>query len=174
MLVRLVYRVTLWSLLATTVALIGCGYVSTSDYLNHIKTVSILPVKIEDPDFLMDESGNPRDEIIREAMIERFKQKWRDGNDAQLDITISDYDLTPIDYDVNNQPTRFRMLLEIRYEFTDRVRNRVIDSKDNYLQIHDFYIVADLGEPPETREEAQSKLIQELVDDFYSSLAEQW
>jgi hypothetical protein len=152
----------------------GCGYVSTSDYLNHIKTVTILPVKVEDPDFMMDASGNPRDETIREALIQRFNQKWRDGGDSQLDLIIRDYDHRPIEYNVNNQPERFRMLLELEYEFVDRVRNKVIDSKDNYVQIHDYYIVADRGEPPETREEAQAKLIQELVDDLYSSLAEQW
>ena len=153
---------------------VGCGYVSTSDYLNHIKTIAVLPVKIEDPDFMMDTSGNPHDEIIREALIQRFNQKWRDGNDAQLDLTIEDYDLKPLQYDANNQPEQFRMSLVITYEFMDRVRNKVIDRRDDYVQNHDFYIVSGRGEPPENREEAQSRLIQELVDDFYSTLAEQW
>ncbi len=152
----------------------GCGYVSTSDYLNHIKTIAISPIEIQDPDFTFDSSGNPYDEVIRNALIDRFNQKWRDGNDSQLDVIILDYHLEPFRYDANNQPEQFRMSLEIEYEFTDRVQNKIIDRRDNYLQIHDFYVVSGQGEPPETREEAESRLIQELVDDFYSTLAEQW
>lgn len=153
---------------------LGCGYVSTSDYLNHIKTITISPIEIQDPDFTFDASGNPYDEVIRNALIDRFNQKWRDGNDAQLDVIILDYYLEPYRYDANNQPEQFRMSLEIEYEFRDRNQNKVIDRRDNYLQIHDFYVVSGQGEPPETREEAQQRLIQELVDDFYSTLAEQW
>ena len=147
---------------------------STSDYLNHIKTITISPIEIQDPDFTFDASGNPYDEVIRNALIDRFNQKWRDGNDAQLDVIILDYYLEPYRYDANNQPEQFRMSLEIEYEFRDRNQNKVIDRRDNYLQIHDFYVVSGQGEPPETREEAQQRLIQELVDDFYSTLAEQW
>ena len=152
----------------------GCGYVSTSDYLSHIKTIAISPIEIQDPDFTFDTAGNPHDEVIREALITRFNQKWRDGNDSQLDVIILDYDLRPYSYDANNQPEQFRMSLEIEYEFRDRVQNKIIDRRDNYFQIHDFYVVQGQGEPPETREEAQRRLIQELVDDFYSTLAEQW
>ena len=152
----------------------GCGYVSTSDYLNHIETITISPIEIQDPDFTFDTAGNPHDEVIREALIERFNRKWRDGNDSQLDMIILDYDLRPYRYDANNQPEQFRMSLEIEYEFRDRVQNKIIDQRDNYFQIHDFYVVQGQGEPPETREEAQKRLIQELVDDFYSTLAEQW
>ena len=152
----------------------GCGYVSTSDYLNHIKTITISPIEIQDPDFTFDVSNNPHDEIIREALINRFNQKWRDGSDARLDIIILDYDLRPYSYDANNQPEQFRMSLEIEYEFRDQKQNKIIDRRDNYVQIHDFYVVQGLGEPPETLEEAQKRLVDELVDDFYSTLAEQW
>ena len=152
----------------------GCGYVSTSDYLSHIKTITISPIEIQDPDFTFDTAGNPHDEVIREALINRFNQKWRDGSDSQLDVIILDYDLRPYSYDANNQPEQLRMSLEIEYEFRDRVQNKIIDRRDSYVQIHDFYIVQGLGEPPETRAEAQKRLIEELVDDFYSTLAEQW
>ena len=153
---------------------LGCGYVSTSDYLNHIKTITISPIEIQDPDFTFDTGGNPHDEIIRTALTNRFNQKWRDGSDARLDIIILDYDLRPYSYDANNQPEQFRMSLEIEYEFRDQKQNKIIDRRDNYVQIHDFYVVQGLGEPPETLEEAQKRLVDELVDDFYSTLAEQW
>ena len=152
----------------------GCGYVSTSDYLSHIKTITISPIEIQDPDFTFDTANNPHDQIIRKALTDRFNQKWRDGNDARLDIIILDYDLRPYSYDANNQPEQFRMSLEIEYEFRDQKQNKIIDRRDNYVQIHDFYVVQGLGEPPETLEEAQKRLVDELVDDFYSTLAEQW
>ena len=152
----------------------GCGYVSTSDYLSHIKTITISPIEIQDPDFTFDSAGNAHDEVVRNALINRFNQKWRDGSDARLDIIILDYDLRPYSYDANNQPEQFRMSLAIEYEFRDQKQNKIIDRRDNYVQIHDFYVVQGMGEPPETREEAQKRLIEELVDDFYSTLAEQW
>ena len=78
---------------------IGCGYVSTSDYLSHIDSITVTPVDIEDPDFTYERStGKLYDEIVREAMIDRFSQKWRDGNDSQLDLIIRDYDIKAIDF----------------------------------------------------------------------------
>ena len=113
-------------------------------------------------------------EIVRESITASFDKKWQDGNDSQLDIVIVDYDLLPISYDANNRPIQLRMKLTIDYTFTDRIRNKVIDRQDNYIQIYEFYIVQGRGEPPETIEEARERLIQELSDDFYSMLAEQW
>lgn len=173
------FAATLRSVLSLSILILifvvsGCGYVSTSDYLNHIKTISISPIEIQDPDFTFDSAGNAHDEVIRNAFIDRFNQKWRDGNDSRLDIIILDYHLEPYRYDANNQPEQFRMSLEIEYEFRDQKENKIIDRRDNYVQNHDFYVVQGLGEPPETFPEAQKRLIEELVDDFYSTLAEQW
>lgn len=155
--------------------ILGCGYVSTSSYLEHIKTINIPLITIEDPDFSYDaNSGTTFDEIITEELRDRFNQKWRDGNDAQLDLVILDYDLEPIQYDVNNNPAQFRMSLLIEYEFRDRIQNRIIDRQENYIQIHDFYITSVTGEEPETRQEATTRLIRELTDDLYNQLAEQW
>ena len=153
----------------------GCGYVSTSSYLEHIKTVNIPLITIEDPDFSYDaNSGTTYDEIITEQLRDRFNQKWRDGNDAQLDLVILDYDLEPIQYDVNNNPSQFRMSLQIEYEFRDRIQNRIIDRQESYIQVHDYYTSSVTGEAPETREEATTRLIRELTDDLYNQLAEQW
>ena len=44
----------------------GCGYVSTSSYLEHIKTVQIAPVQIEDSDITYDvQSDRPYDEFFK-------------------------------------------------------------------------------------------------------------
>ena len=154
---------------------LGCGYVSTSDYLNHIETVTVTPVTVEDPDFTYERAtGKLYDEVIREALVDRFSQKWRDGNHAQLDIIIRDYDIKAIDYDANNRPVRLQMKLVVDYTFKDQVRGKLIEQNDNYQQIHEFFVVSDRGEPPETLGEAKGRLVEELVDDLYSLLAEQW
>ena len=55
-----------------------------------------------------------------------------------------------------------RMTLQIEYEFLDRVRNNMIEQTDNHLQVHDFYIVDGRAEPPETRAEAERRIVDEL------------
>ena len=153
---------------------IGCGYVSTSDYLSHIDSITVTPVDIEDPDFTYERStGKLYDEIVREAMIDRFSQKWRDGNDSQLDLIIRDYDIKAIDFDGNNRPIRLQMKLREDYTISDQVRNKLVQQNDSYQQIHEFFLVSGRGEPPETIGEAKSRLVEELVDDLYSLLAEQ-
>ena len=154
---------------------VGCGYVSTSDYLSHVDSITITPVDIEDPDFTYERStGKLYDEIVREAMVDRFSQKWRDGNDAQLDLVIRDYDIKAIDFDGNNRPIRLQMKLLVDYTFRDQVRNKLVEQNDSYQQIHEFFLVSGRGEPPETIGEAKNRLVEELVDDLYSLLAEQW
>jgi hypothetical protein len=168
-------RLSFFAFLCFLYCVSGCGYVSTTDYLNHIDSITIAPVVIEDPDFTYQRnSGRLYNEIVRESITASFDKKWQDGNDSQLDIVIVDYDLLPISYDANNRPIQLRMKLTIDYTFTDRIRNKVIDRQDNYIQIYEFYIVQGRGEPPETIEEARERLIQELSDDFYSMLGEQW
>lgn len=166
--------VIICGLLIATCIFASCGYVSTSAYLEHIKSIRISPVRIDDTDIAFDTlTQRPYDEIIREKLIDKFNQKWSDGNDAELDLTIIDYNLIPLDYDANNRPIQFRMSLLIEYLFRDRVQNKIIAQKDNYLQVHDFYVVQGF-EPPETREQAKTRLIEELTEDLYSELAEQW
>ena len=162
-------------LLISTCLIVGCGYVSTSSYLEHIKTIRIASVQIEDADITYDtRSDRPYDEVLQEKLIERFTRKWRNGNDAELELTIMDYDLRPIEYGPTNEPEEFRMSLQVDYKFTDRVQNKIINQNDSYFQVYDFYVVSGRDEEPKTREQAQAKIMQELVDDLFSLLAEQW
>ena len=72
----------------------GCGYVSKSEYLEHIDTIRIAPVEILDADFAYDNaSQRPYDEVIHEKLTQRFNRKWRDGNDSEFTMRIQDYDL---------------------------------------------------------------------------------
>lgn len=153
----------------------GCGYVSKSEYLEHISTIRIAPVVILDADFAYDEaSQRSYDEVIHEKLTQRFNRKWRDGNDAEFTMRIQDFDLREQAYGPQGQVEMLRMTLQIEYEFLDRVRNNMIAQTDNHVQVHDFYIVDGRAEPPESREEAERRIVDELVEDLYNQLAEQW
>ena len=153
----------------------GCGYVSKSEYLEHIKTIRITPVEILDADFIYDDtSQRPFDEVIHEKLTQRFNRKWRDGNDAEFTMRIQDYTVREHGFGPNGELELVRMALQVEYQFIDRVRNNIIEESDNYLQVHDYYIVPNRAEPMETREQARTLIVEELIEDLYNQLAEQW
>ncbi len=153
----------------------GCGYVSTSSYLEHIESINIPPIDIQDPDFAYDNvSQRPFDEVIQEKLIEQFNKKWKDGNDAELSIRIQDYDIKEHGFGPSGNVELVRMSLQVEYEFIDKVRDNLIAKTDNHLQIHDFYVVDNRGEPPETEDQAKNLIVEELIEDLYNQLAEQW
>ncbi len=162
-------------LLILTWFVLGCGYVSTSSYLEHIKTVQIAPVQIEDSDITYDiQSDRPYDEVLQENLTKRFTRKWRTGNDALLEVTILDYDLREIDFGATNQAEKLRMSLQVDYRFIDRVNDKIIDQDDSYFQVFDFFIVSGRDEEPRTIPQARTEIFEELVDDLFQQLAEQW
>ena len=153
----------------------GCGYVSKSEYLEHIKTIRITPIEILDADFAYDNTTQrPYDEVIHEKLTQRFNRKWRDGNDAEFTMRIQDYNVKEHGFGPNGEVELVRMSLQVEYQFIDRVRNNIIDEADNYIQIHDFYIVPNRAEPMETGEQARNLIVEELIEDLYNQLAEQW
>lgn len=161
--------------LILTCFVLGCGYVSTSSYLEHIKTVQIAPVQIEDSDITYDvQSDRPYDEILQEKLTRRFTRKWRTGNDALLEVTVLDYDLREIDFGATNQAEKLRMSLQVDYRFTDRVNNKIIDQDDSYFQVFDFFIVSGRDEEPKSVQQARTEIFDEFVDDIFQQLAEQW
>ena len=156
-------------------AITGCGYVSTSSYLEHIKSINIPPVEVNDADIAYDDvSQRPFDEVIHEKLTERFNRKWNDGNDSELAIKIQDYDIKEHGFGPSGNVELVRMSLQVEYQFVDRIRNNVIERRDNHVQIHDFYVVENRGEPRETVEQAKNLIIEELIEDLYNQLAEQW
>ena len=164
-----------FSLLASFSVIAGCGYVSTSSYLEHIRTIRIEPIEIDDPDFAYDNvSQRTYDEVILEKLRERFNRKWSDGNDAKFTMKILDYDIKEHGFGPSGNAEMLRMSLQVEYEFVDNVRNNLIAKTDNHMQIHDFYIVDNRGEPPETPDQAKTLIIEELIEDLYNQLAEQW
>ena len=153
----------------------GCGYVSTSSYLEHIRTIRIEPIEIDDPDFTYDNvSQRPYDEVILEKLRERFNRKWNDGSDAKFTVKILNYDIKEHGFGPSGNVELLRMSLQVEYEFVDNVRKNIIAKTDNHLQIHDFYVVDNRGEPRETLDQAKTLIIEELIEDLYNQLAEQW
>ena len=151
----------------------GCGYVFKSASLEHINTIRIAPIEILDMDFAYDNaSQRPYDEVIREKLTQRFNQKWRDGNDAELTMRIQNFDIREQGYGPQGEVEMIRMTLQIEYKFLDTVRNNMIAQNDNHRQVHDVYIVPDRAEPPETLEEVKVHIVDELVEDLYNQLAE--
>ena len=153
----------------------GCGYVSKSEYLEHISTIRIAPIEILDADFFYDNaSQRPYDEVIHEKLTQRFNRKWRDGNDSEFTMRIQDFDLREHSDGPQGEVEMLRMTLQVEYEFFDRIRNNMIAQTDNHLQVHDYYRLPNRAEPMETREEAERRIVEELVEDLYNQLAEQW
>ena len=154
---------------------IGCGYVSTSSYLEHIDSINIRPVEVNHADIAYDNvSQRPFDEVIHEKLSERFNRKWNDGNDSELTIKIQDYDIKEHGYGPSGNVELVRMSLQVEYQFIDKVRNNMIEKRDNHVQIHDFYVVENRGEPRETVDQAKNLIVEELIEDLYNQLAEQW
>ena len=157
------------------IGIFGCGYVSTSSYLEHIKTINIPPIDIQDADIAYDNvSQRPFDEVIHDKITQRFNRKWNDGNDSELTIKIQDYDIKEHGFGPSGNVEMLRMSLQVEYQFLDKVRNNLIERRDNHVQIHDFYVVDNRGEPPETVDQAKNLIIDELIEDLYNQLAEQW
>lgn len=153
----------------------GCGYVSTSSYLEHIETINIPPIEVLDPDIAYDNvTQRPFDEVIHDKLTERFNRKWNDGSDCRFTMRIQDYDIKEHGFGPSGNVEMLRMSLQVEYEFFDNVRNNVIERRDNHVQIHDFYIVDNRGEPPETVDQAKNLIVDELIEDLYTQLAEQW
>ncbi len=162
-----------WLLIASLISQ-GCGYVSTSSYLKHIETITIPRITIDEVTTTEIPELTEFEDQVTTIVQRKFATKWKEGNDSLLTIRIKDFIVEPIALDANNNPEQLRMSLILDYSFLDRVKNKVVDAKEQYVQAHDFYIVEGRGDPPETIEFAMTQLIQELADDFYSRLAEQW
>ena len=156
-------------------AVVGCGYVSTSSYLEHIRSINVPPIEILDADIAYDNvSQRPFDEVIHEKLIQRFNRKWSDGNDSELTIRIQNYEIKEHGYGPSGNVEMLRMSLQVEYRFIDKVRDNLITQTDNHMQIHDFYVVDNRGEPRETVDQAKNLIIEELIEDLYNQLAEQW
>jgi hypothetical protein len=145
----------------------GCGYRSRSDLLRHIDSVTVSPIANETVEYGLEDD-------LADAIRQEFSRHWGEGTDSVFTGAIKMYEILPISLDQNNQPEQYRLVMEMSFVFEDLKRNKVLQNEKNYEKIHDFYVVSDRGEPPETLKEAKQKLIEEAAEDIVSSIVEEW
>ena len=130
--------------------LIGCGYVSTSSYLEHIRTLTIPRITIDEITTTEIPEPTEFEDQLTTTVRRKFAAKWKDGSDALLTIRIKDFLIKPIALDANNNPEQLRMSPILHYIVVDRGTNKVIESRERYVQVHGLDHVDNASEPPET------------------------
>ena len=145
----------------------GCGYKSRSDLLGHIDSVTVSPIANETVEYGLEDD-------LGDAIKREFSRHWGDGTDSVFTAQIKMYEILPISLDQNNQPEQYRLMLGMSFVFEDLKRNKIVRNEKDYEKVHDFYVVADRGELPETPKEAREKLIEEVSEDVVSSIVEEW
>jgi len=157
------------SALLLIISVWGCGYRSKSDLLGHIDSVTVSPIANETVEYGLEED-------LAEAVRQEFSKRssWGEGTDSIFTGTVKIYERGILSMDQNNQPEQYRLVMEMSFVFEDLKRSKVVQNEKNFVKIHDFYVVSDLGEPPETLEEAKQKLVEEAAEDIVSSIVEEW
>jgi hypothetical protein len=146
----------------------GCGYKTRSDLLGHIKSVTVSPIANETVEYGVEDD-------LADAIRQEFsRRQWNEGTDSIFTGTITLYEILVISLDQNNQPEQYRLVMQMSFIFEDLKRNKVLRNEKSYEKIHDFYVVSDRGEPPETISEAKDKLVKEASEDLVSSIVEEW
>jgi hypothetical protein len=144
----------------------GCGYSSKSGELRHIDSVSIPPIGNETLELDLEKD-------MADALRQEFRP-WGEGTDSIFTCLIKLYKVVPIRWDTSNKPEQYRLIIGMSFVFEDLKRNKVIRDEKNYEKTHDFYVVPDRGDPPETLKEAKGKLVKEVAIDIVSSIVEEW
>ncbi len=145
----------------------GCGYSSRSEKLGHIDSVTVSPIANETVEYGFE------DDLLT-AIRQEFSRHWGEGTDSVFTGTIKTYEILAISLDQNNQPEQYRLVMEMSFVFEDLKRNKILRNEKNYETIHDFYVVPDRGEPPETLEEAKQKFAEEAAEEIVNSIVEEW
>ena len=145
----------------------GCGYSSRSERLGHIDSVTVSPIANETVEYGLEDD-------LLEAIRQEFSRHWGEGTDSVFTGTIKIYEILPISLDQNNQPEQYRLAMEMSFVFEDLKRSKILRNEKNYEVIHDFYVVPDRGEPPETLEEAKQNLAEEAAEEIVNSIVEEW
>jgi len=148
----------------------GCGYVTGSDMLRHINSITIPPITNESSEYGLEEDLGTS---IKQEFARRGKG-WNEGADSLFTAKIINYEYFPLSLGQNNQPEQYRLIISMSFIFQDLKRNKIIRDEKTYEKIHDFYIVEGRGKTPETLKEAKQKLITETSEDIVSSIVEEW
>lgn len=144
----------------------GCGYVSRSEKLGHIDSVTISPIGNETLEYDLETD-------LAEALRQEFRP-WGEGTDSMFTGLIKFYEAFPISWDQNNMPEQYRIIFRMSFVFEDLKRNRVLRDEKNYERTYDFFVVENRGQPPETVKEAKGKLVKEVAEEIISGIVEEW
>jgi hypothetical protein len=145
----------------------GCGYVTRSESLKHIDSVTISPIANESREYRIEEE-------LGDSIKQEFFRRWSEGSDSIFNATIRNYEVLPLTLGQSNQPEQYRILLDISFVFQDLKRNKIIRDEKNYQKYYDFYVVSGRGKPPEDLKTAKANLIRETAQDIVNSILEEW
>lgn len=143
----------------------SCGYVTKSDLLSHINTVTVMRPSNETQEYGLEED-------LANALKQEFSRRWGEGSDSIFTAVIKGYDILILGQ--TNPPDQYRLVIRLSFTFEDIKRNRILKNERNYEKTYDFYVVPGRGKPPETLKEAKQNLIRETAEDIVSSIVDEW
>jgi len=154
-------------------SLSGCGYVTRTETLKHIDSVTISPI---------DDNSTPAEYGLKDELGDAIKQEFYrnpsirgEGADSLFTATINDYKVVPLlPLGQNNQPEQYRIILDLSFIYQDLKRNKIIRDEKNYQKLYDFYVVTGRGKPPEDLKTAKANLIRESSQEIINSIFEEW
>jgi len=159
--------------------IIGCGHYSFYTRSNpHLKTVMITEF---DNDSEQYELPGLVTEYLTDAFIEDDRLDVQ-GDDADLDIrgTVRSYKRVVNSYDMQENPSEWKVAIVFQIEAKDLVRDEVIWQNNN-LSLSALYGTGTQSEEDEgdgielfSEEDAQKSIIYELCNVILSNTIEQW
>jgi hypothetical protein len=164
------YRNLIVLVFVYALSIYGCGYVTRSETLKHIDSVTISPITNESKEYgLEQELGDAiKQEFFRRPSIRS------EGSDSLFTATIRNYEVLPLTLGQSNQPEQYRIVLDMLFIYQDLKRNKIIRDEKNYEKTYDFYVVSGRGKPPEDLKTAKANLIREASQDIVNSIFEEW
>jgi len=143
----------------------GCGYITRSESLKHIDSVTISPIANETSEYGLEQE-------LGDSIKQEFYRRWSEGSDSLFTATIRNYEVLP--FGQSNPPEQYRIVLDMSFVFQDLKRNKIIRDEKNYEKLYDFYVVTGRGKAPEDIKTARANLIRETSQDIVNSIIEEW
>jgi len=150
--------------------LAGCGYTTKSTLPEHIRSISISPIK--------NATSQPGvNHALSNALSQRFGQDprfqvvGREGADAVLEGTVIGYSSEGVAFDRSDIASRFRLRIVFRFSFVEKGGNILIG--DEQLVGEAFYPGgADIAALKAAEEQASRRAIVDLAEATYQRIRE--
>lgn len=142
----------------------GCtGYTPQVSLPSHIQKVAI-------PVFFNKTQTYSVEQYITQKTIDQFiadgKVSITDEQSAEgiLKVNIDKYNLTAITFDINQVPQQYRLRIYVSVYFFDNKNQRQIWEDENLWEETTYFVVNNLGMPPETEEIARLRVLDRLSE----------